>query len=153
MAMHERVARDDSECLGRRRSCYFFLFERLGLVNSFRLAWRNARFSFGGFWRTIWDGSCPGFSIRVRAVGRPESRGSSPGQGLFGVARLEGLFAAEHVPAGDENLARDRRLGRVRLAGTGLDVRVEPVPGVRFTPGALGRLDGGEAQRARAGLR
>jgi hypothetical protein len=41
------------------------------------------------------------------------------------VARLEGLFAAKHVPAGDQNLAGDRRLGRVRLAGPRLDVGVE----------------------------
>jgi hypothetical protein len=59
-----------------------------------------------------------------------------------GAVRFEGLFAAEHVPAGDQDLARDRRLGRVRLAGARLDVRVERVPGVRLTPGALGGLDG-----------
>jgi hypothetical protein len=67
-------------------------------------------------------------------------------------AGLEGLFAAEHVPAGDQDLARDRRLGRVGLAGARLDVSVEPVPGVGLTPGALGGLDGGETQGARAGL-
>src|SRR5829696_5778386 len=83
-----------------------FLFERLGLVNPFRLPSRNAHFSFGALWRTIPDRSCPGFSIRVRAVRRPESRGSWPGQDLFGAVRLEGLFAAEHVPAGDQDLAR-----------------------------------------------
>src|SRR4029453_19565889 len=52
--------------------------------------------------------------------------------------RLEGLFAAEHVPRGDQDLAGDRRFGRVRLAAARLNVRVEPVPGVRLTPGALG---------------
>jgi hypothetical protein len=61
-----------------------FLFERLGPVNPFRLPSRNAHFSFGALWRTISDRSCPGFSIRVRAVRRPESRGSWPGQDLFG---------------------------------------------------------------------
>jgi hypothetical protein len=80
-----------------------FLFERLGLSTPFRLRWRNAHFSFGALWRTISDGSCPGFSIRVRAVGRPESRGSWPGQDRFrGGARPESRPASRRRRAGRE---------------------------------------------------
>jgi hypothetical protein len=44
---------------------------------------------------------------------------------------FEGLVAAEHVPAGDKDLAGDDGLGRIRLAGVAaLDVAVEAVPGV-----------------------
>src|SRR6266545_8006433 len=66
--------------------------------------------------------------------------------------RVEGLVAGEHVTGGDRDLARDRRLGRVAVAGTGADVEVEPVPRVRFAPGLLGRLDGRPAEQARARL-
>src|SRR5215218_414521 len=85
--------------------------------------------------------------------GGQKAAGAGRDKFSVGVAGLEGLFAAEHVPAGDQDLAGDGGLGRVRLAGARLDVRVEPVPGVRLAPGALGGLDGGEAQRPRAGLR
>src|SRR6266571_9251202 len=48
---------------------------------------------------------------------------------------LEGLVPREHVPGGDQDLERDRGLGRVAVAGAAADVEVEVVPGVRFAPG------------------
>src|SRR6266511_4524831 len=50
----------------------------------------------------------------------------------------EGFVAGEHVPGGDQDLARDRGLGRVVVAGATADVEVELVPGVRFAPRLLG---------------
>src|SRR6266545_2642948 len=90
-------------------------------------------------------------------------RGPSGGQSQAGACRdrvtpgrsgggVGGLVAGEHVPDGDQDLARDRRLGRVAVAGAGADVEVEPVPGVRFAPRLLGRLDGRPAEQARARL-
>src|SRR6266508_4700843 len=75
--------------------------------------------------------------------------GVAPGRSRGGV---EGLVAGEHVPGGDQDLARDRGLGRVAVAGAGADVEVERVPRVRFAPGLLGRLDGRPAKQARARL-
>src|SRR5215211_8400813 len=66
--------------------------------------------------------------------------------------RVEGLVAGEHVPGGDQDLARDRGLGRVAVTRPATDVEVELVPGVRFAPGLLGRLDGRPAKQARARL-
>jgi hypothetical protein len=57
-----------------------FLFERLGPVNPFFVFGGGTLISLSALWRTISDGSCPGFSIRVRAVRRPESSWSLPGQ-------------------------------------------------------------------------
>src|SRR5919109_86031 len=67
--------------------------------------------------------------------------------------RLEGLVAGEHVPGGDQDLARDRRVRGVVVARAAGDVEVELVPGVRFAPGLLGRLDSGPAEQPRARLR
>ena len=65
----------DTEAIARR--C--FLFEqRSGVKTSFRLAGDERSFLFRRSRRTISDGSCPGFSIRVRAVRRPESSWSLP---------------------------------------------------------------------------
>jgi hypothetical protein len=102
-----------------------FLFERLGPVNPLSSSVEERSFLFR---------RSSGAPSRIEAV--PASQfacGPSGGQKAeracrdkmgVGVARLEGLFAAEHVPAGDENLAGDGRLGRVGLAGPRLDVRV-----------------------------
>src|SRR5205823_7138153 len=65
---------------------------------------------------------------------------------------LEGLVAGEHMPGGDQDLARDRGLGGVGVAGAATDVEVELVPGIRFAPGLLGRLDRGPAKQPRARL-
>src|ERR671937_1303629 len=75
--------------------------------------------------------------------------GGAPGGSGGG---LEGLVAGEDVPGGDQDRARDRCLGGVVVAGAATDVEVEVVPGVRFGPGLLGRLDGRPAEQARAGL-
>src|SRR6266498_4852729 len=90
-------------------------------------------------------------------------KGPSGGQSQAGACRdrgarrgsgrgLEGLVAGEHVPGGDQDLARDRGLGGVRVAGAATDVEVELVPGIRFAPRLLGRLDGGPAKQPRARL-
>src|SRR6266508_6862218 len=68
-------------------------------------------------------------------------KGPSGGQSQAGACRdtgapggsgggLEGLVAGEHVPGGEEDLARDRGFGRVAVTGAAADVEVEPVPGV-----------------------
>src|SRR5215211_6749741 len=72
--------------------------------------------------------------------------GPSGGQSQAGACRdrvargrsgggLEGFVAREHVPGGDQDLARDRGLGRVVVAGAAADVEVELVPRVCFAPG------------------
>jgi len=43
---------------------------------------------------------------------------------------VEGFVAGEHVPGGDQDLARDGGLGGVAVAGAATDVEVEVVPGV-----------------------
>src|SRR3954463_16409285 len=92
-------------------------------------------------------------------LGGPDEWRSLPGQDgrrsrrpSGGSARLKRLLAGEHVPRGDEDLARDGGLGRVALAVAVLGVGVEAVPRVRRAPGLLGGLDGGPAQRVGAGL-
>src|SRR5215207_11048770 len=79
-------------------------------------------------------------------------KGPSGGQSQAGACRdrvargrsgggLEGLVAGERVPGGDQDLARDRGLGRVAVTGPAADVEVEVMPGIRFAPGLLGGLD------------
>ena len=94
-------------------------------------------------------------------LGGPDELRSLPGQdrcrsrrrgGGRGGAWLERLLAGEDVPGGDQDLARDGGLGGVALAVAVLGVGVEAVPWVGRAPGLLGGLDGGPAQRVRAGL-
>src|SRR5215207_11495932 len=107
------------------------------------------------------------FGVHTVSVGAvPASqfhKGPSGGQSQAGACRdraapggsgggLEGLVAGEHVPGGDQDLARDRGLGGVVVAGAVTDVEVELVPGVRFAPGLLGGLDCRPAEQARARL-
>src|SRR3954471_10858921 len=78
-------------------------------------------------------------------LGGPDEWRSLPGQGRCrsrrdggcGGAWLERLLAGEDVPGGDQDLARDGRLGRVALAVAVLGVGVEAVPGVGRSPGLL----------------
>src|SRR5918995_7528752 len=89
-------------------------------------------------------------------------KGPSGGQSKAGACRdrggagswrgLEGLVAGEHVPGGDQDLARDRCLGGVVVARAAADVEVELVPGVRLAPGLLGGLDRRPAEQPRARL-
>src|ERR687887_235247 len=83
-------------------------------------------------------------TVSVGAVSASQfHKGPSGGQSQAGACRdrgapgrsgggLEGFVAGEHVPGGDQDLARDRRLGGVVVAGAAADVEVELVPGVRF---------------------
>src|SRR5215211_885026 len=66
--------------------------------------------------------------------------------------RIEGLVAGEHVPGGDQDLARDRGLGGVGVTRAASDLEVELVPGVRVAPGLLRRLDRRPAEQPRARL-
>jgi hypothetical protein len=77
----------------------------------------------------------------------PERRAS-----CGGAAWLERLLAGEDVPGGDEDLACDGRFGGVGFVVAVLGVGVEAMPGAVGSPGLLGGLDGGPAQRGRAGL-
>src|SRR4051795_11056747 len=81
--------------------------------------------------------SCPGCSIPC---------GPSGGQNATGVRRnrsfraarargIEGLLERQHVPAGDQDLARDGGLGGVTVAAAALlDVEVELMPRVGRSP-------------------
>jgi hypothetical protein len=88
--------------------------------------------------------------------GGQSQAGACRDRGTLGGARgrLEGLVAGEHVPGGDQDLARDRDrgLGGVVVVGAAADVGVELVPGGGFAPGLLGGLDRGPAEQPRAGL-
>src|SRR3954451_18167073 len=99
-------------------------------------------------------GSCLGFSIPWWAVKRPETSGACRGRRVAAArgAGLEPLVARQHVPGGDQDLARDGGLGGVAAVALG-DIEVELVPRVARPPGLLGGFDRGPAQRARAGLR
>src|SRR5829696_15662 len=127
-----------------------------GLLSRPPFGWlgRNAHFSFGARGAPSRMEAVPASQFACGPSGGQKAAGACRDKiGASRAARLEGLLEAEDVPAGDQDLAGDGGLGRVRLAGARLDVRVEPVPGVRLAPGALGGLDGGEAQRARTRLR
>src|SRR6266550_1038980 len=92
-------------------------------------------------------------TVSVGAVSASQfHKGPSGGQSQAGACRdrgapggsgggVEGLVAGEHVPGGDQDLARDRGLGGVGVTGPTTNVEVEVVPGVRFAPGLLGGLD------------
>ena len=116
---------------------------------------RAAEISFGA-WRRTWSGcSCPGFSDRLWASGGQTNGGACRDRigGAWAALGLNGSLAGEDVPGGDQDLARDGGLGGVGLAVAALDVGVE-----RGARGCVGRqacwagLDGGPAQRGRAGL-
>src|SRR5437588_12550431 len=67
-------------------------------------------------------------------VGACRDRGVAGASG----GRLEGLVAGEHLPGGDQDLARDRSRGGVGVTRPAADVEVERVPRVRFAPRLLG---------------
>src|SRR5206468_7792766 len=103
-------------------------------------------------------------TVSVGAVSASQfHKGPSGGQSQVGACRdrvargrswggLERFVAGEHVPGGDQDLARDRGFGGVVVARAAADVEVELVPGVRFAPGVLGGLDRGPAEQPRARL-
>ena len=102
-------------------------------------------------------------TVSVGAVSASQfHKGPSGGQSQAGACRdrsgagswrgLEGFVAGEHVPGGDQDLARDRGFRGVVVAGAAADVEVELVPRVRFAPGVLGGLDRGPAEQPRARL-
>jgi hypothetical protein len=65
--------------------------------------------------------------------------------------RVEGLVEGEHVPAGDQDLARDGGLRRVAFpAAALLDLEIKIVPRVVRPRGVLRALDRRPAQRCRA---
>ena len=68
------------------------------------------------------------------------------------IGGLKDLLSGEHVPGGDQQLARDRGLRRVG-AVAGSESPVVLVEGVGRPPGLVGGLDRRPAKRARAGLR
>src|SRR5204862_2747150 len=86
--------------------------------------------------------------------GGQSQAGACRDRGALGGARggVGGFVAGEHVPGGEQDLARDRGLGGVVVAGAAADVGVELVPGVGFAPGLLGGLDRGPAEQPRARL-
>jgi len=75
-------------------------------------------------------------TVSVGAVSASQfHKGPSGGQSQAGACRdrgapggarggVEGLVAGEHVPGGDQDLACDRGLGRVVVAGAAADVEV-----------------------------
>src|SRR5437667_2988142 len=102
-------------------------------------------------------------TVSVGAVSASQfHKGPSGGQSQAGACRdrsgagswrgFEGFAAGEHVPGGDQDLARDRGFRGVVVARAAADVEVELVPGVRFAPGLLGGLDRGPAEQPRARL-
>src|SRR5215207_1084804 len=102
-------------------------------------------------------------TVSVGAVSASQfHKGPSGGQSQAGACRdrsgagswrgLEGFVAGEHVPGGDQDLARDRGFRGVVVARAAADVEVELVPRVRFAPGVLGGLDRGPAEQPRARL-
>src|SRR3954447_10785054 len=108
---------------------------------------RVAHFSFGA-WCADCSWELPRLlnSMRGRQAARKqrELAETSVAPARLRAGGLEGLLAAEDVPAGDQDLARDGGLGGV-LAGAFGEVAVEPVPGVGRAPGGVGRFDGGPA--------
>src|SRR5687767_14405166 len=92
---------------------------------------------------TVSMGAVPASQFHNGPSGGQSQAGACRDGGAAGAARggLEGLVAGEHVPGGDQDLARDRGLGGVAVAGAASDVGVEVVPGIGFAPGLLGGLD------------
>src|SRR6266516_1967688 len=108
-------------------------------------------------WRcshTVSMGAVPVSQFHNGPSGGQSKAGACRDKGVAGAARcgVEGLVAGEHVPGGDQDLARDGCLGGVAVAGAGDDVGVEVVPGVRFAPGLLGGLDRRPTEQPRARL-
>src|SRR6266508_823776 len=92
---------------------------------------------------TVSMGAVPASQFHNGPSGGQSQAGACRDRAAPGGSRggLEGLVAGEHVPGGDQDLAGDRGLGGVVVAGAASDVGVEVVPGVRFAPGLLGGLD------------
>ena len=86
-------------------------------------------------WRwshTVSMGAVPASQFHKGPSGGQSQAGACRDRGGRGGARrgLEGFVAGEHVPGGDQDLARDRGFGGVVVARAAADVEVELVPGV-----------------------
>src|SRR2546426_6203048 len=137
------------------------LFLKKGLVSSHRCSFTSSRAPERSECSSLsWRWT---HTVSVGAVSASQfHKGPSGGQSQAGACRdrsgagswrgLEGFVAREHVPGGDQDLARDRGFRGVVVAGAAAYVEVELVPGVRFAPGVLGGLDRGPAEQPRAGL-
>src|SRR6266516_4557414 len=83
-------------------------------------------------WRwthTVSVGAVPASQFHKGPSGGQSHAGACRDRGAPGGARggLEGLVAGEHVPGGDQDLARHRGLGGVGVTGAASDVDVEVV--------------------------
>jgi hypothetical protein len=86
-----------------------FLF--LGRVNSSRCRSRNAHFSFGALGAPSRMEAVPASQFACGPSGGQKGAGAGRDKITPRAARLEGLVAAEHVSAGDQDLASDRGIG------------------------------------------
>src|SRR5436190_18894310 len=136
------------------------LFLKKGRVSSHRCSFTSSRAPERSGSSLSWRWA---HTVSVGAVSASQfHKGPSGGQSQAGACRdrsgagswrgLEGFVAGEHVPGGDQDLARDRGFRGVVVARAAADVEVELVPGVRLTPGVLGGLDRGPAEQPRARL-
>src|SRR6266571_8599257 len=158
-------------CLSRFRGCRIcdrlppvapaWLFLKKGRVSSHRCSFTSFRAPERSGSSLSWR--CWTHTVSVGAVSASQfHKGPSGGQSQAGACRnrggagswrgFEGFVAGEHVPGGDQDLARDRGFRGVVVARAAADVEVELVPGVRFAPGLLGGLDRSPAEQPRARL-
>src|ERR687891_152670 len=80
-----------------------------GLSTPFVVGLRNAHFSFGARRAPSRIRAVPASQFACGPSGGQKAAGACRDRIVARAAGLEGLFAAEHVPAGDQHLAGDRR--------------------------------------------
>src|SRR5581483_7356521 len=98
----------------------------------------GAEISFGAWCAPGLVAAAPASQIvRGLSVGQTNGGACRDIGGRARGAPLEGFVACEDVPAGDQDLARDRGLGGTSLAVALLGLGVEPMPGVGRSPRAL----------------
>src|ERR687895_2380778 len=102
-------------------------------VTSRASGWRSAQFSFGALSAHRVVGAVPASQFRCGPSGGQMKVGACRDRigAAVAAAGLEGLLAREHVPGGDQHLARDGGLAGVGLALALCGLAIEPVPGVR----------------------
>jgi hypothetical protein len=145
----------------RRRECVLDLklFLKKGFLSSLRLVdgtscgapGRLGAQLFLGVWvHTVSVGAVSASQFHKGPSGGQSLGGACRDRGAAGDARggVEGLVAGEHVPGGDQDLARDRGFGGVGVTRPTTDVEVEVVPGARFAPGLLRGLDRRPSEQA-----
>src|SRR5438876_3157352 len=88
----------------------------------------DAHLFLGPWLHTVSMGAVPASQFHKGPSGGQSQAGACRDRGGSG-GGLEGLVAEEHVPGGDQDLARDRGLGGVGVPGAAADVEVELVPG------------------------